>query len=70
MSVYASRSLLMKLTEDLSREWVRTTESWRDQKSREFEREYLENLFTGVTKTVAVLERLEQVIRKIKADCE
>ena len=63
-------SKLMAITRQLSVQWQETKESWRDAKSQEFERQYLDELFAGVDKAVTVMEQLDKLITKIRNDCE
>jgi len=50
--------------------WKETKNYWRDGKSREFEHRYLEELFIRVDKTVAIIEKLDEVLKKVRSDCE
>ena len=61
---------LMALTKQVSSEWQRTKESWKDQKVREFERQYLEELRSSVDKAVSVMEQVDKLVAKIRSDCE
>lgn len=63
-------SRLSGITKDLWNQWQLTKDSWRDAKSVEFERKYLEELLASVDKTVHVIEQLDKVMNKIKKDCE
>jgi hypothetical protein len=70
MSLSANRSQLAAITKALSMDWKQTQEYWRDAKSQEFQREFLDELFDGVDSAVAVMEQLDKVLNKIKTDCE
>jgi hypothetical protein len=63
-------SKLMAITKELSSQWQQTKEHWRDAKSEEFERQYLEELFVSVDRAVTVMEQLDQLLAKIRHDCE
>ncbi len=63
-------SRLEALTRELRLQWQQTREYWSDQKSREFEQKYLQELFTSVDRTVTVIEQLDKILSKIKRDCE
>ena len=63
-------SRLAGITKDLWNQWQLTKDSWRDAKSVEFERKYLEELLASVDKAVHVIEQLDKVMNKIKKDCE
>ena len=70
MSVNASKSRLAALTKDLTARWRDTREDWRDQRAREFERQYMDDLLTGVTNALNQIDKLEQTHNQIRHDCE
>ena len=51
MSLSANKSQLAAITKELSGHWQQTQEYWKDSKSQEFERKYLDELFEGETST-------------------
>jgi hypothetical protein len=70
MNLSANRSRLAGITRELSVQWEETKNFWRDQKSDEFEKKYLEALFAYADKTVHVIEKLDEVLKKVRSDCE
>ncbi len=70
MSIRVSASNLATATKDLSIEWQRTKAVWRDVKSDEFERKYLEDLPTLVASANPIMEEIDALIRKVRNDCE
>ena len=66
----ASGARLEAITRELRLQWLRTKESWDDAKSREFEQQYLLELFGAVDRSVSVMDELEKLITKIRKDCE
>ena len=58
------------LTRDLLNRWQQTKESWRDDKAIEFERQYVDELSTGVDKGMQVIDQLDKLLAKIRSDCE
>jgi hypothetical protein len=66
----ANGTRLAGITKDLWTEWQQTKQYWRDAKSEEFERKFLEELRASVDKTVTVIEQLDKLITKIRKDCE
>ena len=63
----------MNLTQnarELSEHWHATKVHWRDAKAQEFEKTYLEQLPCLMTKTGAMINELENLLRKIRKDCE
>jgi hypothetical protein len=70
MSLSANKGRLTGSTRELSIQWEQTKNYWRDQKAEEFEKKYLDELFIFVNKTVTVFEKLEEVLKKVRTDCE
>ena len=70
MSTKVSASILGQSLQDLMVSWGNTRSAWRDAKSQEFERTYLEKLPDNISKANAVIEELDLVLRKVKSDCE
>jgi len=66
----ATRSRLAAVTRELSDHWLETKNYWRDAKSAEFERRYLQELLVRVDRAVAVIEKLDAVLEKVRKDCE
>ena len=66
----ASATRLSAVTKELWNHWLETKEYWQDNKSQEFERQYLEELRASVDKTVTVIEQLDKLVDKIRKDCE
>ena len=70
MSLNASKSRLDGITKELSVHWEQAKSSWRDQKSDEFEKKYLDELFALTGKSVLVIEKLDEILKKVRSDCE
>ncbi len=66
----ASGARLEGVTKELRAHWAETRTHWRDAKAEEFEKQYLEELFDSVEKTVNVIDQLDKLIERIKKDCE
>lgn len=50
--------------------WDDTKSYWRDSKSEEFERRYLSELGPRVEKSVEIIEKLDELLTKVRKDCE
>lgn len=61
---------LIQTARELSEHWHATKVHWRDAKALEFEKRYLEPLPGLVSKTGAVMNELEVLLKKIRKDCE
>ena len=70
MSLSAKKGRLSAVTKELAVDWAQTKEAWKDEKCREFEQKYLEELFASVDRAVLVIEQLDKLVLKIKKDCE
>ncbi len=66
----ANGARLEAITKELRVQWQQTKNFWSDAKSAEFERKYLEELFSSVDRAVGVIDQLDKLITKIKKDCE
>jgi hypothetical protein len=70
MSVNADGARLEAITRELAGQWQQTREYWRDAKSVEFERKYLQELMSSVDSAVTVIDKVDKLLCKIKSDCE
>lgn len=70
MNLSGSKSRLTSSVRELFQRWAETKNYWRDEKSREFEHRYLEDLFIRMDKTVAIIEKLDEILKKVRSDCE
>jgi hypothetical protein len=70
MNLSGSKNRLTALTKELSNRWEDTKNHWRDAKSQEFEQRYMSELFANVDRTITVMEKLNEVLIKVRHDCE
>ena len=70
MSLAGNRSRLAATTKELSLRWQETKNYWKDAKSQEFEGRYIVELLARVDKTVTVIEKLDELLTKVRKDCE
>ena len=70
MSLSGSKNRLVAITKELSNRWDETKNYWRDAKSQEFEQRYMIELFANVDKTITVMEKLNELLIKVRNDCE
>ena len=70
MSTNISASNLIQAVTDLNIEWQQAKSHWRDVKSEEFERRYLEKLSEHVAKAKPIIDEIEKLLRKVRQDCE
>ena len=65
-----SKSRLVGLTQEISLQWAETKNYWRDVKSEEFERLFMAELSAHVNRTVVVLSQLDELLKKVRSECE
>lgn len=70
MSARESASNLVQALKELSLKWQETKGHWHDVKSQQFERTYLEDLPDHVQRTMSVMQEIDVLLKKVKADCE
>jgi hypothetical protein len=70
MSVAGQRTRLMGMTKELALRWEETKNHWRDAKGEEFERRYMQELVARMDKSLGVMSKLDQLLNKIRNDCE
>jgi hypothetical protein len=70
MSASGSGARLTALTKNLNVHWRNTRQHWTDAKAAEFEERFMRELETVSNVTCAGIDNLEQVLRKLKNDCE
>ncbi len=61
---------LIGLTRDILLEWTETKNYWNDAKSDEFERRFMSELSVHVNRAVLVLEQMDELLQKVRKDCE
>lgn len=70
MSTRVGAETLVQAAKELNVHWEQTKSSWRDAKSREFEERFLSELPHHVANTATVISEIDQILRKIRTDCE
>jgi hypothetical protein len=65
-----SGNKLTAITRELWAQWQQTKASWRDERCREFEQKYLEELLASVDRAAAVIDQLDKLLSKVRKDCE
>ena len=61
---------MIGLTREITLRWEETKNFWRDAKSEEFEHRFMAELGASVGRTVLILEKLDEVLKKVRSDCE
>jgi hypothetical protein len=70
MNLGGDKSRLTALTRDILLRWAETKEHWHDARSEEFDRRFMAELGANVNRTVLIVEKLDEVLKKVRNDCE
>jgi hypothetical protein len=70
MSTRVSASNLAQALQNLMADWNQTRSHWRDAKSQEFEKQYLEDLPGQIMQAKTIMEEIDVLLRKVRSDCE
>ena len=70
MSARSSAANLVQAMKDIKRQWEETTSHWRDVKSLEFERKYLEDMPDHIARAVGVMQEIDELLKRVRSDCE
>jgi len=70
MSLSGNKSRLTALAKEFSLRWHETREHWRDAKSEEFQRRFIQELAPRVNQAATAVEKLEELFARIRKDCE
>ncbi|MGA2244970.1 MAG: hypothetical protein ABSH48_08230 [Verrucomicrobiota bacterium] len=70
MNLSGNKGRLAGLTRDISLRWSETKNYWRDAKSEEFERRFIAELSASVNRTLLIVEKLDELLKKVRSDCE
>ena len=70
MNLGGNKGRLTGLTREISLRWSETKEHWRDARSEEFDRRFMQELNASVNRTVLIVEKLDELLKKVRSDCE
>jgi hypothetical protein len=70
MTVNSAATRIAALTHDLEAKWQATRDLWTDQRSREFEAKYIQELVSSVNVMTACCGELDKILSKVRRDCE
>ena len=70
MNLNSNKSRLTGLTQEISGRWSNTKAHWRDKRSAEFERRFMQELFPRVNAAATAIEKMDELFRRIRKDCE
>ncbi len=70
MNLSGYKSRLLGLTRDITLRWAETKNFWHDARSEEFERRFMAELAANVNRTVQIVDKLDELLKKVRSDCE
>jgi hypothetical protein len=70
MNLSGNKGRMTGLTRDLLLRWGETKNFWRDAKSEEFERRFIAELDASVSRTALIIDKLDELLKKVRSDCE
>jgi hypothetical protein len=70
MSLNGQKSRLASLTKSFSLRWASTQSHWRDVRSAEFDHRFLQDLPPRVNQATQAIEKLDELLNKIRKECE
>jgi hypothetical protein len=63
-------SSLSQQAKQIAIAWQALREEWRDVKADQFEKRYLEDLPAELNRAALVMEELDNLLKRIRSDCE
>jgi hypothetical protein len=70
MSLSGSKTRLTGATKELALRWTETRHYWRDAKSQEFHQKYMQELSARVERATGIIDKLDEILKKLQDDCE
>jgi hypothetical protein len=70
MNLSGNKSRLVGLTREILLRWSETKNHWRDARSEEFDHRFMAELDASVSRTVLILDKLDELLKKVRSDCE
>jgi hypothetical protein len=70
MNLSGHKAQISGSTKELMLRWQETKNYWRDGKAREFQDHYLAELQARVDKATTIIDKLEEVLKKVHDDCD
>jgi len=69
MSISSGGSILQEATKVFMIKWRRAQEEWDDEKTREFEKEFIEPLKPRLRGTLAAMDRIADLASRAEHEC-
>ncbi len=68
MGVHESCAKIKQSIEDMNIVWSQTKEVWKDEKSRQFENEFVERLSAEIKKAESSLDNISPLLNRIQSE--
>ena len=70
MNLNGQKSRLASLTKSFTLRWASTQSHWRDSRSVEFDRHFMQDLPPRVNQATNAIEKLDELLNRIRKECE
>ena len=70
MNLNANKSRLTGLTKEIFIRWTETKGRWHDARGAQFEHDFMLELFPRVNQATNAIEKLEELLNRIRKECE
>ena len=70
MNLSGNKSRLVGLTREIMLRWGETKNSWRDARAEEFDHRFMAELDAQVNRTVLIVDKLDELLKKVRSECE
>ena len=70
MSLTGNKSRMQGLTKEILLRWADMKNHWRDARSAEFERRFMQELAPRVNQAATAIDKLEELFNRIRKECE
>ena len=70
MNLSSNKSRLTALAQEISARWSNTKAQWRDERCAKFDQRFMVELFPRVNQATAALDKMDELFKRIRKDCE
>ena len=69
MNFQTGRQQLLEHYKVLAREWKNLNENWKDQKTTEFNKDYMEALERHMKMSLNAIDELDEIFKQLRMEC-
>lgn len=70
MNLNSNKARLVGLTQEISARWSNTKAYWRDERAKKFDQQFMSELFPRLNQATTAMDKLDEIFKKIRKDCE